>query len=115
MAFKQGRRPTVVVSREHRRAFRGALLASGYEPHGGARVQREGEVQAWRAELPGGRQVHVQEVETEGGDVEVFAHTEPAGGLGHAVSALTDGASYSGGARVLRADLRRRGWQEDED
>jgi hypothetical protein len=28
----------------------------------------------------------------------------------HAISAITDGASFSGGSRALKSDLRRRGW-----
>jgi hypothetical protein len=40
----------------------------------------------------------------------VFAHTEPEGyGLDHLVSAMLDGASFSGGAKVLKNDLRCRG------
>ena len=35
MPFKQGRKPSVVVSPEEHRVFRGALLASGYKPHTG--------------------------------------------------------------------------------
>jgi len=41
----------------------------------------------------------------------VYAHTEPEGiGVAHAISAITDGASFQGGSRALKSDLRRRGW-----
>ena len=111
MPFIQGRKPAVVISAEDQRKFRGDLLASGYKPHTGPRVRRENEVQAWVAPLPGGRQVHVQEVRRRNGDIAVYAHTEPEGaGLRHGISALTDGASFQGGARALKSDLRRQGW-----
>lgn len=113
MAFKQGRKPALVLrTATERKKFRGALLSAGYEFHSGPRTTRDGEQQAWVADIGRGRQVHVQEVKRRNGTVAVFAHTEPAGyGLHHLVSALTDGASYSGGSRVLKADLRARGWK----
>lgn len=111
MPFKQGRKPSVIIDPEDHRSFRGALLASGYKPHTGPRVRRKDEIQAWVAPLPGGRQVHVQEVRTRNGDIAVYAHTEPEGaGLSHAISAITDRASFQGGSRALKSDLRRRGW-----
>lgn len=59
-----------------------------------------------------GRQVHVQEARRADGRVNVFAHTEPGGAtLRHLAAALLDEVSYSGGARVLLADLRQEGWE----
>lgn len=71
MPFKQGTRPSVVIAPEDHREFRGTLFASGYKPHTGPRVRRDGEIQAWVAPLAGGRQVHVQEVRRRNGDVAV--------------------------------------------
>jgi hypothetical protein len=110
MPFKQGVRPAFRVAPEDQREFRADLRAQGYKPHRGARVRRDGEIGAWTAPLPDHRQVHVQEVREADG-IAVYAHTEPAGaGAKHGLSALTDKASFSAGARVLRADLRERGW-----
>lgn len=112
MAFKQGRRPSVVIEPREHREFQDDLRDAGYKPHKGPRIERDGEIRAWVAPVGNGeRHVHVQEVRRRNGDVAVYAHTEPAGvGPSHAVSAVTDGASYQGGSRVLREDLRRRGW-----
>lgn len=111
MPFKQGVRPTIIVSREDRRTFRGDLFATGYRPHNGARTRRDDEIQAWVKPIGRGRQVHVQEELLDDGSVAVFAHTEPEGEtFAHLVAAIFDQASYSGGARALRADLRSRGW-----
>ena len=111
MPFKQGIKPCLVVPKRLHRRFRGDLLAQGYEFHTGPRTTRDGEIQAWVASINGGRQVHVQEVRLDDGDIAVFAHTEPEGcGLDHLIAAVLDEASFSGGARVLRNDLRSRGW-----
>jgi hypothetical protein len=111
MPFKQGRRPCLVLSPDLHRSFRGTLLKSGYTFHTGPRTTRSGEIQAWVAPLPNGRQVHVQEVRRRNGNIAVFAHTEPEGyGLAHGIAAFFDRASYSGGGRALKADLRRDGW-----
>ena len=111
MPFKQGRSPCLVVSRSDHKTFRGDLFAAGYKPHTGPRTKRKGEIQAWVAPLPRGRQVHVQEVRRRDGDIAVYAHSEPEGyGLAHAFAALFDRASFSGGARALKEDLRRRNW-----
>jgi hypothetical protein len=111
MAFKQGVRPVLVVAKGSRKVFRGDLLSTGYKPHTGPRSKRGGEIQAWVNLIGRDRQVHVQEQLLDDGSIAVFAHTEPAGtGLEHLISAILDRASYSGGARVLLADLRSRGW-----
>ena len=111
MPFKQGVHACLVVPKHRHRKFRGDLLALGYTFHAGPRTTREGEIQAWVAGIGRGRQVHVQEVRLEDGDVAVFAHTEPQGyGLDHLISAVLDEASFSGGAKVLKNDLRSRGW-----
>jgi hypothetical protein len=111
MPLKQGVRPVLIVPKGSRRVFRGDLLATGYKPHTGPRSKREGEIQAWVKFIGRSRQVHAQEELLDDGDVAVFAHSEPAGtGLDHFIAAMLDRASFSGGARVLRADLRSRGW-----
>jgi hypothetical protein len=109
--FKQGVQPCLVVPKRLHKQFRGDLLALGYQLHTGPRTTRDGEVQAWVAGIDRGRQVHIQEVRLDNGDIAVFAHTEPEGyGLDHLISAMLDGASFSGGAKVLKNDLRCRGW-----
>jgi len=111
MPFKQGKRPCLVLDASDVRGFRGTLLSKGYKPHTGLRTIRAREQQAWVAPVGRDRQVHVQEVRRANGRIAVFAHTEPAGyGLRHAVAAILDRASFSGGARVLLRDLRDDGW-----
>jgi len=110
MPFKQGNRPTINVPKQSRSRFREDLLATGYKPHTGPRTTRDGEIQAWVKPIGRGRQVHVQEELLDDGSIDVFSHTEPEGhGLDHLLAAVLDEASYSGGAKVLRGDLRRRG------
>lgn len=111
MPFKQGVSPCLIVPKRERRKFRGTLFSLGYQPHTGPRTQRDGEIQAWVAPIGRGRQIHVQEELLRDGSIAVFAHTEPEGyGLDHFIAAVLDKASYSGGARALRSDLRRKGW-----
>jgi hypothetical protein len=109
--FAQGRRPAVVIPAKDAARARAALVRAGYESHTGARYRRAGEIQAFTSELPNGRHVHVQEVRWKGGRIAYFAHTEPATGLAHIWSALTDGANYSDGARKLRAAFRAAGFR----
>jgi hypothetical protein len=112
MPFKQGVKPCLRVPKHLHRTFRGDLFALGYKPHTGPRSRRAGEIQAWVAPIGRGRQVHVQEERLRDGSVAVFAHTEPEGyGLDHLMAALFDEASFPGGARALRTDLRSRGWE----
>lgn len=111
MPFKLGVKACLVVPKRLHRQFRGDLLALGYTFHTGPRTTREGEIHAWVAGIGRSRQVHVQEVRLENGDVAVFAHTEPKGfGLDHLLSAVLDEASFPGGAKVLKNDLRSLGW-----
>lgn len=112
MAFIQGRRPPVVLeSKAEHKTSRGALFALGYRFHGGPRTTRDREVQPWVAPIGRGRQVHVQDARRRDGKIAVYAHTEPEGhGLDHLITGVLDGASFSGGARVLLNDLRSRGW-----
>jgi hypothetical protein len=111
MPFKQGMRPVINVPKISRQTFRGDLFATGYKPHTGLRTKRDGEIQAWVKPIGRGRQVHVQEELLDDDSIDVFAHTEPEGqSLEHLVAAVFDQASYSGGAKVLRSDLRSRGW-----
>jgi hypothetical protein len=108
--FKQGSKPVVTIEKDERKTFRGDLFASGYKPHTGPRTQRDGEIQAWVKPIGRGRQVHVQEELRDDGGIDVFAHTEPEGyGPDHLVAAVLDEASFSGGSKVLRGDLKRRG------
>lgn len=109
--FKKGIKPCAVVPSSAVRALRRDLRAAGYQVHEGPRTTRAGEIRAWLRLLGEGRQVHVQEVALEGGDVALFAHTEPEGwGLRHLVAAVLDQVSFQAGARVLKRDLRAMGW-----
>lgn len=112
MPFKQGEKPALTFAKSKCSRFRGDLFACGYRLHTGPRIQRNGEIQAWIVDIGRGRQVHVQEVRRADGRVDVYAHTEPRGiGLAHALCAVFDCASYQGGARALKSDLRARGWK----
>lgn len=109
--FVQGKRPTLLVARgESLERFRMAMRRAGYAPHTGHRYMREGEIGAWARDLPSGRHVHVQEVSWTHDRVAIFAHTEPADGIAHVISAIFDKANYPAGARTLRTDLRRHGF-----
>jgi len=89
--------------------LRAALRRAGYHPHTGARFERKGELEAWARDLSDGKHVHVQVAVARDG-YQVFAHTEAASGLGHVLSALTDGHSFSAGSRRLRQDLKEEGF-----
>lgn len=108
--LKQQRKATLYVPRQQLGLFRLKLQQAGYEGHDGPKSRRGGEVLALRAAFVGQdglRQNHVQVVDR--GDVlAVYAHTEPhtARLFDHALSAVTDRASFSGGSRMLRNDLR---------
>lgn len=107
MAFVQGKRPCFVVPAHLHKNFRNILIRAGYTPHNGPRTTRPNEICAWIIPIGFGRQVHVQEELRTNGDVAVFAHTEPEGyGLRHFVSAVRDKASFQGGSRKLRNDVR---------
>lgn len=108
--FRQGKKPALVVPFTRLDDLRVVLRRADYHPHTGHRYQRDGELEAWSSDLPANRHVHVQFVSRDR-DVAVYAHTEPARGLAHVLSAVTDRANYAAGARKLRADLRRHGWR----
>jgi hypothetical protein len=113
MAFKEGKKPALVVAKKKARSLIAALVAVGYGPHEGRKVRRPGEFATLRKVYKAGRQdrqCHVQLVEADG-HVLVYAHTEPLMGrdlfslIKHGISALTDGASFSAGARMVNRDL----------
>lgn len=104
--FKQGKKPALVVPDARLGALRSALRRAGYAPHTSSRWVREGEIEAWTLPLADARQVHVQLVARRGGRVAVFAHTEPASGPAHWISAVMDRADFASGAKRVRADLR---------
>ncbi len=113
MAFKEGKKPALVVKKKKLRALVSALFSAGYEAHEGRKVLRPGEFVTMRKVYKnkgGERQCHVQIVEADG-HLLVFAHTEPYMGrdvfslIEHGISALTDGASYSAGSRMINRDL----------
>lgn len=113
--FKQQRQAAGYVNEEQLGLLKLKLRQAGYEDHDGLRVSRSGEVATFRRTFraaSGVRQNHVQVVD-RGGVFAVYAHTEPhtARLIAHAVSALGDGASFSGGSKMLRNDLVDAGYQ----
>lgn len=119
--FLAGRTPAVVVAAAAYPALVQRLEARGYERHGGPRIVRSRELEAFRRDIGEGRQIHVQAMlartrgrrkgsrTLRGARIELYAHTEPAGyGPRHLWAALTGRVSYQHGARMLRADLDRR-------
>jgi hypothetical protein len=113
VAFKEGKKPALVVTKNKARKLVAALMAVGYGPHEGRKVRRPGEYVTLRKVYKAkgnDRQCHVQIVEADG-HVLVYAHTEPLMGrdvfslIEHGISALTDGASFSAGARMVNRDL----------
>jgi hypothetical protein len=113
MAFKEGKKPALVVAKKRLTNLVTALMAVGYGPHEGRKVRRPGEFATLRKVYKARgqeRQCHVQIVEADG-HVLVYAHTEPYMGrdvfslIEHGISALIDGASYSAGTRMINRDL----------
>lgn len=105
--FVQGQKPCFVVPGTLHRQFREFLHGLGYKAHTGPRTTRQGEIHAWVMPIGFGRQIHVQEELLSSGNVAIYAHTEPAGyGPSHLVSAVRDKASFQGGSRRLRNDIR---------
>lgn len=91
------------------------LASAGYEEHDGPRMSRDGEIATYRLAFHGAdglRQNHVQIVE-RGSVFAVYAHTEPHTQrlVAHAISAVGDGASFSGGSRMLTNDLSSVGYR----
>lgn len=112
MPFAQGTHPALTLPTSEAQRLHMVLRRAGYEPHMGSRYLRKGELRAWTAPLRGGRHIHVQECAWTSGRLALFAHTEPASGLLHAWSAVTDGANFAAGSRKLRADLTANGWRQ---
>lgn len=117
MAFKQGKKPCLVLHRGNHGSFSETLIACGYMPHNGPRKKRPGEFRAWKRIIGDGKQIHVQEVFIDDSDgfVYVYAHTEPQGyGITHLISAIRDKANFAHGARVLMRDLKKlqKGWMK---
>lgn len=113
--FKQQQRPAGYVNDEQFGQLKLKLRQAGYEDHDGLRVSRSGEVAAFRRTfhaVGGVRQNHVQIVD-RGVIFAIYAHTEPhtARLIAHAISALGDGASFSGGSKMLRNDLADAGYR----
>jgi hypothetical protein len=113
VAFKEGKKPALVVTKKKARGLIAALMAAKYVPHDGRKVRRPGEFATLRKIYKAkgqDRQCHVQIVEADG-HVLVYAHTEPLMGrdvfslIAHGISAMTDGASYSAGSRMVNRDL----------
>ena len=91
------------------------LAAAGYEEHDGPRMSREGEVATYRLAFNGAdglRQNHVQIVK-RGSVLAIYAHTEPHTQrlVAHAISAVGNGASFSGGSRMLTNALSSVGYR----
>ncbi len=90
------------------------LEQAGYEYHDGPRTSRDNEVATFRNAFDsasGLRQNHVQIVD-RGSVFAIYAHTEPhtERWWAHTVSAIGDGASFSGGSRMLGNDLASGGY-----
>jgi len=108
--FKQQRKAAGYFARDQLSLFKLRLKELGYEAHDGPKVQRASEILALRATFNGRdglRQNHVQVVDRGGGVLAVYAHTEPHTDrlVAHAIAAVGDDASFSGGSKMLRNDL----------
>jgi hypothetical protein len=113
--FKQQHDAVGYFPRHQLGLFKLKLSQAGYEEHDGPKMRRDGEVLAARAVFDGRdglRQNHVQVVE-RGTVFAVYAHTEPHTDrfIDHAISALTDEASFAGGSKMLRNDLAAGGFR----
>jgi len=107
--FKQQHKAAGYIPRQQLGLLKIKLAEAGYEDHDGLKVRRDREVLAFRATFDGRdglRQNHIQIVD-RGSVFAVYAHTEPHTErlIDHAISALNDEASFSGGSRMLRNDL----------
>jgi hypothetical protein len=115
MPFKQQKKATGYAPIEHAGLLELKLRDAGYEVHTGPSVTRDREVATYRKTYRSGgtlRQNHVQVVR-RGSKLAMYAHTEPHTDrfVDHAVSALFDEASFSGGSRMLRSDLAISGYE----
>jgi hypothetical protein len=115
MPFKQQKKAAGYFPVEHQGLLRLKLRHAGYEEHPGPFVSRDGEVGTFRKTYRSGgmlRQNHVQVV-TRGTKLAVYAHTEPhtERWVDHALSAISDGHSFSGGSRMVRHDLAASGYE----
>ena len=115
MPFKQQKKAAGYAPVEHAGLVELKLRDAGYEVHTGPSVTRDREVATYRKTYRSGgalRQNHVQVVE-RGSKLAMYAHTEPHTDrfVDHAVSALLDEASFSGGSRMLRNDLATSGYE----
>lgn len=107
--FKQQKKATGYVPRQQAGLLRVKLREAGYEVHSGPALARDRETHTLRKSFRGQsgvRQNHVS-IEERGSVAAVYAHTEPHTDdlIGHTISALTDGASFTGGSRMLKRDL----------
>lgn len=108
--FKQQSKAAGYIPRQQLGLLKLKLQQAGYEDHDGPKYRRDGELLAFRATFDGSdglRQNHVQVVD-RGEVLAVYAHTEPHTErfIEHAISALHDKASFSGGSKMLRNDLK---------
>jgi hypothetical protein len=115
MPFKQQKKAAGYVPIEHVGLLGVKLRDAGYEEHTGPSVSRDGEVGTFRKTYRSGgalRQNHVQVV-ARGRKLAMYAHTEPHTDrlVDHALSAVFDAASFSGGSRMLRNDLAAFGYE----
>jgi hypothetical protein len=115
MPFKQQKKAAGYLPVDHEGLLAVKLRDAGYEEHTGPSVSRDGEVGTYRKTYRSGgalRQNHVQVVR-RGKKLAMYAHTEPHTDrpIDHAVSALFDEASFSGGSRMLRNDLAASGYK----
>jgi hypothetical protein len=115
MPFKQQKTAAGYLPVEHAGLLRLKLRDAGYEEHKGPSVTRDGEIATFRKAYRSGqalRQNHVQIV-ARGKKLAVYAHTEPHTDrlIDHALSAIFDAASFSGGSRMLRNDLVASGYE----
>jgi len=112
MPFKQQKTAAGYVPHQQLGLLVLKLRQARYETHDGPAVTRAGEIVTLRKTFDGGRrQNHVQLVR-RGDTIAVYAHTEPHTDdfIGHAISALWNGASFAGGTRMLLNDLARVGF-----
>jgi hypothetical protein len=115
MPFKQQKKAAGYAPVEHAGLVELKLRDAGYEVHTGPSVTRDREVATYRKTYRSGgalRQNHVQVVQ-RGSKLAMYAHTEPHTDrlLDHAVSAVFDDASFSGGSKMLRNDLAASGYE----
>lgn len=115
MPFHHATKPALRLPFNRLKSLVASLLKAGYDEHDGRKLEDKREIATFRkryASRGQNRQCHVQILYQDEKNLDVFAHVEPVMGgisdiISHGMSALTDGADFVAGTRMLCEDLKK--------